>query len=207
MHRFVRNADVQLSVRGCLYKHSRCLGDFMRLDALYCVSLALLYTSQIAAFGQVKAEPTVCPTDQGVYANVADEWQELSVETSRRENHTIGNLAHDNVVAYYPGGKSHNLLNKDVVLCISGSALGSTFTLAKAQEKKDERRVIVGTYSMLTGVTFRIDKKYSVAIQLVHDKNRNYIVRTSGLESGQYMLYILQGSSVTSIPPAFSFGV
>jgi hypothetical protein len=177
----------------------------MRTIAIYGIAIALLYTC--SAYGQVKAEPDVCPTEQGVYAQVAGEWQELSVETSRRENHTIGNLAHDNVGAYYPGAKSHDSLSKDVVLCISGSALGSTFTLAKAQEKKDERRVIVGTYSMLTGLTFRIDKKYSVAIQLVHDKNRNYIARTTGLASGQYMLYILQGSSVTSIPPAFSFGV
>lgn len=177
----------------------------MRTAAIYGVAITLLCT--LSAHGQVKAEQDVCPTEQGVYAQVASEWHELSVETSRRENHTLGNLAHDNLVSYYPGGKSHDTLTKDVVLCISGSALGSTFTLAKAQEKKDERRVIVGTYSMLTGVTFRIDKKYSVGIQQVHDKNRNYIIRATGLAPGQYMLYVLQGSSVTSIPPAFGFGV
>jgi hypothetical protein len=179
----------------------------MRLKVLQVLSLALASAATMSASAQVNASAPVCPTEQGVYASVAGEWHELSVETSRRENHTIGNLAHDNLVSYYPGAKSHDTLSKDVVLCISGSALGSTFTLAKAQEKKDERRVIVGTYSMLTGVTFRIDKKYSVATQLVHDKNRNYIIRADGLAPGQYMLYVLQGSSVTSIPPAFSFGV
>jgi hypothetical protein len=110
-------------------------------------------------------------------------------------------------VAYYPGGKSHDSLGKDVTLCVSGSALGTTFTLAKSQEKKNERRVIVGTYSMLTGFTFRIDKKYSVPLQQVHDKNRNYIIRASDLVSSRYMLYLLQGSSVLSVPPAFSFSV
>jgi hypothetical protein len=179
----------------------------MRIKVGHFVSIAVLFAANFAASAQVKNNPIVCPTEQGVYANVAGEWHELSVETSRRENHTIGNLAHDNLVSYYPGAKSHDTLSKDVVLCVSGSTLGSTFTLAKAQEKKDERRVIVGTYSMLTGVTFRIDKKYSVATQLVHDKNRNYIIRADGLAAGQYMLYVLQGSSVTSIPPAFSFGV
>lgn len=179
----------------------------MRFGTVHCVSLALFVASKVAAVGQVKAEPTICPTEPGVYANVAGEWHELSVETSRRENHTFGNLAHDNLISYYPGAKSHDTLSSNLVLCVSGSALGSTFTLAKASEKKHERRVIVGTYSMLTGVTFRIDKKYSVPIQIVHDKNRNYIIRALGLRTGQYMLYVLQGSSVTSIPPAFSFGV
>ena len=139
--------------------------------------------------------------------SISGEWQELTVETSRRANHTMGNLAHDNVVAYYPGAKSPNPVSKDVTICISGSTLGSTFTLAKAQEKKNERQVVVGTYSMMTGLTFRIDKNYSVPLQLIHDKNRNYVIRASGLASGQYLLYVLQGSSLASVPPAFSFSV
>ena len=136
---------------------------------------ALLCAATVSAIGQSKVVSPLCPTEQGVYAGASDERQELSVETSRRENHRMADLAHDNVVAYYPGDRSRDSLDKDVTLCVSGSTLGTTFTLAKAEQKKDERRVIVGTYSMITGFTFRIDKKYSVPFQLVRDKNRNYI--------------------------------
>ncbi len=156
---------------------------------------------------QTNTETVVCPTQQGVYAATINGWIELAIEPAKKENRKIGTLMHDNAVAYYTGVASPTQLGNDVNVCVTGATLGSTLLIAKAQVTKHERRVIVGTMSMLTGFTFKIDGKQSVPFQQTRDDNRNYVVRMKALQPGQYLIYLQQGASLTSIPPAFSFMV
>lgn len=149
----------------------------------------------------------VCPTQQGVYAGTTGGWKELPVETAKQEKTRMGTLMHDNAVASYGGDASSLQLENNVSLCVSGSALGSTLVMAKAQVKKHQRRVIIGTISLLSGFTFKVNGKQSVPFQQTRDDNRNYILRMTDLEPGQYMLYLQQGASLSTIPPAFSFMV
>jgi hypothetical protein len=148
-----------------------------------------------------------CPSRPGVYA-LNSSWIELPNATASKEKLRTGFPYHGVAIAVYSGASSSQPLDSNVALCISGAPLGTTFALGKAKEKKKSREVKVGTYSVFNStVVFSIDKQQAIDIEVTRDKDGRTVFHPLHLESGQYVLFVKQGSSFSTIPPAFDFYV
>lgn len=146
-----------------------------------------------------------CPSRSGVFAFNDGNWIELQTAQAKKAKLRAAFPAHDRVIAVYPGASSSTRVSDEVVLCGSGVPLGVTFVLARAKDGKD-RQVTIGQSSPFASTfTFEIDKKQALELAQAKDSNAIYFLRPPHLGRGQYILFMEQGSSLTSTPVAFDF--
>jgi hypothetical protein len=152
--------------------------------------------------------PSDCPSRSGVYALKDSSWVEVPTARAKKEKARTGFPFHGIIIAVYSDQSSSLSLANNVSFCASGVALGTTFFLGRTNEKKDSREIKVATYSALrSAYSFDIDKKQAVAIDQKRDAKGNFILQSKQLASGQYLLFMQQGTSLSSIPPAFDFHI
>jgi hypothetical protein len=169
---------------------------------LPCVVLCAIITSS----NLQSQTPPDCPSRSGVYALRDSNWVELPTARAKKEKARTGFPFHGVIIAVYTDQSSSLSLVNDAPFCASGVALGTTFFLGRANEKKDSREIKVATYSALgSAYSFDIDKRQAVSIGQKRDAKGNFILRSQQLASGQYLLFMQQGTSLSSIPPAFDF--
>jgi hypothetical protein len=165
----------------------------------------LLCTVTASCHAQSQTPPD-CPSRSGVYALKDSAWVELPTARAKKEKARTGFPFHGVIIAVYSDQSSSLALVNDASFCASGVALGTTFFLGRTNEKKDSREIKVATYSALrSAYSFDIDKKQAVAIDQKRDAMGNFILQSKQLASGQYLLFMQQGTSLSSIPPAFEF--
>lgn len=168
-------------------------------------AVVLLATFSLIVSAQAQT-PSSCPSRPGVYALKDSSWIDLPSARAGKEKLRTGFPYHGVTIAVYSGASSSLLLNNDVSFCASGIPVGTTFLLGLSKDKKKNREVKVGTYSPFTGtVNFNIDKKQTVAMVQTRDANGTFILKSDNLAPGQYVLFMQQGTSLSSIPPAFDF--
>ena len=115
---------------------------------------------------------------------------------------------HDKVTAIYAGASAVATLASNSVMCASGIPLGGVFSLAKAKVSKTDRQVGIGNETAFTfAVDFEVDKKQAVPIVQSQSNDGIYSMHLSNLASGQYFLYLKQGTSFAASPIAFDFYV
>lgn len=149
-----------------------------------------------------------CPSRSGIYALSGNDWIELQTAQAKKAKLRAAFPAHDRVIAVYPGPTSSTAVSSDVTICGSGIPVGVTFALARAKQGSKDRQVTIGqSHPFLSSFNFEIDKKQAVELEQKRDKDGTYLVHASHLAEGQYILFMEQGSSVTSTPVAFDFFV
>jgi hypothetical protein len=157
----------------------------------------------VSCHAQTQTQPS-CPNRSGIYALNNSSWVELSIAQARKAKVKAAFPFHNSETAIYPGKSSTTQLSRDVLICASGISVGSKFYLARAKAGSKDRQVIVGTISAFGGTfTFGIDSE--VDVNQTHNEDGSYSIHADNLSSGQYILFMQQGTSITSIPPAFDF--
>jgi hypothetical protein len=154
------------------------------------------------------AETMACPTRNGVYAFSNHRWLELKPVLAKKVKSRAAFPAHNKVIAQYPGSSSQTVLRSDVSLCGTGIPVGTTFRLALAKQDDRNREVIIGTMNPFSSsFSFDIDKKQEVELQQTVDNSGTYLLHAPHAPDGQYILFMQQGSSLSSTPAAFDFSV
>jgi hypothetical protein len=149
-----------------------------------------------------------CPSRSGIYAFADNDWIELQTAQAKKAKLRAAFPAHDRVIAVYPGPTSSTAVSTNLTICASGIPVGVTFALARAKQGSKDRQVTIGTsHPFLSSFNFEIDKKQAVELKQNRDKDGTYLLHASHLAERQYILFMEQGSSVTSTPVAFDFFV
>ena len=149
-----------------------------------------------------------CPNKPGVYVIQAGHWTELQMAKARAVKLRARLPFHDKVTAIYAGGSALAALTSDSVLCASGVPLGGVFSLARAKVSKKDRQVGIGNETAFTfAVDFEVDKNQAVPIVQSQSSDGIFSIHLSSLASGQYLLYLKQGTSFAAPPVAFDFYV
>jgi hypothetical protein len=184
--------------------HQRSVRMFSRKAFALAV---LVIAVPFAGAQSAKSENNVpCPARTGIYARTATGWDGLQISQAQKEKLRGGPFTY-NVIAVYDGASSGSTLTSSGVICASGVPLGSTFALAKAKASKHDREVTIGTRNINSTFTFVINKKQVVPFGSKQDDAGNYLLTFANLDPGQYLLFLSQGSSLTTTPVAFSFMV
>jgi len=166
---------------------------------------AAFCTVAVSSYAQSQTQ-AICPSRPGVYALKDSRWIELPTARAEKEKRRTGLPFHGVVIAVYSAQSSTLSLESNAPFCASGVSVGSTFFLGRANEKKNSREVKVATYSaFINAYSFDIDKNQSVAIDQKRDENGTFVLQSHKLASGQYILFMQQGTSLSSIPAAFDF--
>jgi hypothetical protein len=169
--------------------------------------ISAVLTILAASFAHSQTLPD-CPTRSGIYAMKDSNWIELPTARASKEKMRTGFPYHGVAIAVYSGASASIFLQDTFSVCASGVQPGTTFYLGMAKQKKSSREIKVGTYGVLNStITFSIDSKQAVVTEQTRDKEGNYILRGDKLAPGQYLLFMAQGSSLSTTPPAFDFYV
>ncbi len=178
-------------------------GGFMRKVLI----LALLSMVAMSCYAQNQTQPS-CPSRPGVYALKDSSWVEVPTAHVQKVKDRVATITmgHDNITDVYSGRSSSLSLDRNASFCASGVPLGATFLLTQAREKKNSREVRVGTFQAFLGAYhFDIDKTQIVAIDQKRDGNGVFTLQVHNLVSGQYVLFLQQGTSLYSTPLALDF--
>lgn len=168
------------------------------------VIIVVLFSPLLA----VDQDRSSCPSRSGIYAFAGNDWIELQTVQAKKAKLRAAFPAHDRVIAVYPGPTSSTAVSSDVRICGSGIPVGVTFALARAKEGSKDRQVTIGQHNPFTSsFSFEIDKKQAAKLEQERDKDGTYLLHASHLAEGQYILFMEQGSSLTSTPVAFDFFV
>lgn len=174
----------------------------MRLSVA--IVFAILVTSSAVA------ETSKCPSQPGIYALKAANWVELPTARLKKTKDITDSvfLAHSHITDVFLGQASALTLSGNTLFCVSNAPLGATFIFAKARVKKDTREVGVGKWVPWSGsFYFGIDKSQEVSIEQKRDESGAIILKCQSLGSGQYILFLQQGTTLRSTPTAFDFGI
>jgi len=170
------------------------------------VAASLMLLMGITTVSVLAQAPQPCPSRPGIYALKGGSWVELQTARAKKEKIRAAFPFHNSATAVYAGASSLTQLGKDVDICASGIPVGTSFMLAKAKESKKDRQVTVGTISpFMSELTFDIEKKQAIQIVQKRETDGSLSIHASALITGQYLLFMPQGSSLSSTPPAFDF--